>query len=93
MGGHTLLAIDRDEHKANRLIQMLRRFQRDGSRWGMVDRVVEDLADVVSVLNEYLAEVEHAPRIVQQGLKRISRQGFLPSLAGRVIRPEFPRKG
>ncbi len=36
-----LLAIDRDEHKANRLIQMLRRFQRDGSRWGMVDRVVE----------------------------------------------------
>lgn len=43
-------------------------------------------ADVVSVLKEYLAEAEHAPRIVQQGLKRIARQGFLPNLAGRVIR-------
>ncbi|MEJ2717122.1 MAG: L-glutamate gamma-semialdehyde dehydrogenase [Deltaproteobacteria bacterium] len=43
-------------------------------------------AVVVSVLNEYLADVESAPRIVRQGLKRISREGFIPNLAGRAIR-------
>lgn len=36
-----LLAIDYDEHKASRLANMLRRFQREGARWREIDRVIE----------------------------------------------------
>lgn len=36
-----ILAVDHDEHKAQRLANMLRRFQQHGSPWRDIDRVIE----------------------------------------------------
>jgi hypothetical protein len=36
-----MVLMDNDQHKAQQLTRMLRRFQRTGTRWGNVDRVIE----------------------------------------------------
>ncbi len=47
---------------------------------------LKDDALIIKLFNEYFADLEDNPMLIQRGIAGISRHGILPAIAGRVIR-------
>ncbi len=48
--------------------------------------VLKKHSDIIKILKEYFTKEVHTPKLLRWALNRISKQGFIPTLVGKIIR-------